>query len=76
MGLDPIVALAGMSVIWPLGDALPPTAVIGRLTVDVVGHRGSYGSFLKACALPAALIALVGTVMVIGSSRLSFLTGS
>ena len=34
-GLDAIVALAGMSVIWPLGDALPPTAIIGRLTVDV-----------------------------------------
>jgi CitMHS family citrate-Mg2+:H+ or citrate-Ca2+:H+ symporter len=76
MGLDPIVALAGMSVIWPLGDALPPTAIIGRLTVDVVGHRESYGSFLRACALPAAIIALVGTLMVIGSSRLSFLTGS
>ena len=39
-GLDPIVALAGMSLIWPLGDALPPTAIIGRLTVDVVGHKG------------------------------------
>jgi CitMHS family citrate-Mg2+:H+ or citrate-Ca2+:H+ symporter len=31
IGLDPVVALAGMSVIWPLGDAIPPTA-IGRLT--------------------------------------------
>ncbi len=41
-GLDPIVALAGMSVIWPLGDALPPTAIIGRLTVDVVGFKGQY----------------------------------
>ena len=41
-GLDPIVALAGMSIIWPLGDALPPTAIIGRLTVDVVGHKGTY----------------------------------
>ena len=32
IGLNPIVALAGMSIIWPLGDALPPTAIIGRLT--------------------------------------------
>ena len=39
IGLNPIVALAGMSMIWPLGDALPPTAIIGRLTVDVVGYR-------------------------------------
>jgi len=75
MGLDPIVALAGMSVIWPLGDALPPTAIIGRLTVDVVGYKESYGDFLKACAVPAVLIALVGTLMVVGSAKLSFLTG-
>ncbi len=75
MGLDPIVALAGMSVIWPLGDALPPTAIIGRLTVDVVGYKESYGRFLKACIGPAVIIMVVGTLMVIYSSRLSFLTG-
>ncbi len=75
MGLNPVVALAGMSVIWPLGDALPPTAIIGRLTVDVVGYKGSYGQFLKACAAPAVLIALVGTLMVVFSKHLAFLTG-
>ena len=75
IGLNPIVALAGMSLIWPLGDALPPTAIIGRLTVDVVGHDGSYGAFLKACALPAVVIAVVGTAMVVLSARLSWLTG-
>jgi CitMHS family citrate-Mg2+:H+ or citrate-Ca2+:H+ symporter len=74
-GLDPIVALAGMSVIWPLGDALPPTAIIGRLTVDVVGHKGSYGQFLRACLVPAIIIIAIGTGMVIFSKRLAFLTG-
>jgi hypothetical protein len=75
IGLDPIVALAGMSVIWPLGDALPPTAIIGRLTVDVVGYRESYFRFLKACIVPGIIIMVVGTLMVIYSDRLSFLTG-
>jgi CitMHS family citrate-Mg2+:H+ or citrate-Ca2+:H+ symporter len=75
IGLDPIVALAGMSVIWPLGDALPPTAIIGRLTVDVVGYERRYGNFLKACIVPGIVIAVVGTLMVVYSSRLSFLTG-
>jgi CitMHS family citrate-Mg2+:H+ or citrate-Ca2+:H+ symporter len=75
MGLDPIVALAGMSIIWPLGDALPPTAIIGRLTVSVVGYGDSYGTFLKCCALPAVLIMILGTLMVIYSDSLSFLTG-
>jgi hypothetical protein len=75
LGLDPIVALAGMSVIWPLGDALPPTAIIGRLTVEVVEYRDAYLRFLKACLLPALIIMVVGTLMVIYSARLSFLTG-
>jgi hypothetical protein len=75
IGLNPIVALAGMSLLWPLGDALPPTAIIGRLTVNVVGYDGSYGSFLKACAVPVAAIALVGTLMVIFSTKLAWMTG-
>ncbi len=75
IGLDPIVALAGMSVIWPLGDALPPTAIIGRLTVDVVGYRERYTRFLKACVVPSIVIMMVGTLMVVYSSRLAFLTG-
>ena len=47
IGLDPVVALAGMSVIWPLGDAIPPTAIIGRLTASTVGMKEPYGKFLK-----------------------------
>jgi CitMHS family citrate-Mg2+:H+ or citrate-Ca2+:H+ symporter len=74
MGLNPIVALAGMSIIWPLGDALPPTAIIGRLTVEVVGYQDSYGKFLRQCLVPAVIIAIMGTLMVIYSSKLSFLT--
>ena len=75
MGLNPIVALAGMSIIWPLGDALPPTAIIGRLTVDVVGTKERYGTFLKQCLVPAIVICILGTLMVIFSKDLSFLTG-
>jgi TRAP-type C4-dicarboxylate transport system permease large subunit len=75
IGLNPIVALAGMSIIWPLGDALPPTAIIGRLSVETVGYHESYGAFLKCCAVPAIIIIVMGTLMVIYSRQLSFLTG-
>jgi CitMHS family citrate-Mg2+:H+ or citrate-Ca2+:H+ symporter len=74
IGLNPIVALAGMSVIWPLGDALPPTAIIGRLTKDTVGMEKPYGHMLKHCLIPAILIMIAGTLMVIFSKELSFLT--
>jgi hypothetical protein len=75
INLDPVVALAGMSVIWPLGDALPPTAIIGRLTVDVVGAKEQYGKFLKQCIVPAIFICILGTLMVIYSKELGFMTG-
>jgi CitMHS family citrate-Mg2+:H+ or citrate-Ca2+:H+ symporter len=74
IGLNPIVALAGMSVIWPLGDALPPTAIIGRLTKDMVGMEEPYGHMLKHCWVPAILIMILGTLMVILSKELGFLT--
>jgi CitMHS family citrate-Mg2+:H+ or citrate-Ca2+:H+ symporter len=73
IGLNPVVALAGMSVIWPLGDALPPTAIIGRLTVDTMGMKEPYGRFLKYCLVPAVIIVAVGTLMVVFSKKLSFL---
>ncbi len=75
IGLNPIIALAGMSVIWPLGDALPPTAIIGRLTVEVTGFRGRYTEFLKCCILPAIVTICLGTLMVVMSKKLEFLTG-
>ena len=75
IGLNPIVALAGMSVIWPLGDALPPTAIIGRLTVGVVEYNEPYHRFLRACLGPGIVIMVLGTLMVIYSKDLGFLTG-
>jgi len=75
IGLNPIVALAGMSVIWPLGDALPPTAIIGRLTVEVVEYKEPYSRFLKSCLVPSVIIMIIGTLMVVFSKPLTFLTG-
>ncbi len=70
IGLNPIIALAGLSIIWPLGDALPPTAIIGRLTVDTVGTKEPYSKFLKHCLIPAAIIMIVGTLMVVFSKEI------
>ncbi|MGD8869056.1 MAG: hypothetical protein PVI01_15610 [Gemmatimonadales bacterium] len=75
IGLNPIIALAGMSVIWPLGDALPPTAIIGRLTVEVVEYRDPYARFLKSSLVPGVIIMVIGTLMVVFSKKLAFLTG-
>jgi CitMHS family citrate-Mg2+:H+ or citrate-Ca2+:H+ symporter len=73
IGMHATVVIAGLSLLWPLGDGLPPTALIGRLTVMVSGYRGSYWSFLKETWLPWLVITAVGILMIVYSARLSFL---
>ncbi len=47
IGFHATVVIAGLSLLWPLGDGLPPTALIGRLSNMVSGYRGSYWHFLE-----------------------------
>lgn len=75
-GLNPIIALSAMSVMWPLGDCLPPTAVVGRATVIELKYKGSYyGEFVKTCLGPMAIILLICTLFIIFSKPLNFLVG-
>ncbi len=73
IGLHATVAIAGLSLLWPLGDGLPPTALIGRLSVMVWEYKDSYWTFLKATWLPWIVITVVGILMVVFSARLEFL---
>jgi hypothetical protein len=73
IGLHATVAIAGLTLLWPLGDGLPPTALIGRLSVMVSDYKESYWSFLKSTWLPWIVITVVGILMVIYSAKLSFL---
>jgi hypothetical protein len=73
IGLHATVAIAGLSLLWPLGDGLPPTALIGRLSVMVSEYKDSYWSFLKTTWLPWIIITVFGILMVIFSARLEFL---
>ena len=73
-GLDPIIALAGMAAIFPIGDMLPPTTVVGRATAMTVGYTGPYyKGLVKTCLVPAAFIVLLGTLYVVFSKQLGFL---
>ncbi len=73
IGLHATVAIAGLSLLWPLGDGLPPTALIGRLSVMVSGYQGSYRSFLKQTWLPWIVITVTAILMIVFSAKLSFL---
>jgi len=59
-GLNPIIALSAMAVMWPLGDCLPPTAVVGRATVIELKYKGSYyGEFVKTWLVPMLIILFI-----------------
>jgi len=73
IGFHATIAIAGLSLLWPLGDGLPPTALIGRLSIMVSGYEGPYGRFLKTAWLPWIVITLTGILMIIFSSKLEFL---
>ena len=73
IGYHATVVIAGLSLLWPLGDGLPPTALIGRLSNMVSGYRGSYWEFLKSTWLPWLVITAAGLLMIIFSSKLAFL---
>lgn len=73
IGLHATVAIAGLCLLWPLGDGLPPTALIGRLSVMVSDYKDTYWTFLKSTWVPWVVITIVGILMVIFSARLEFL---
>ncbi len=75
-GLNPIIALSAMAVMWPIGDILPPTAVVGRATVLELKYKGHYfKDFLRTCLIPMACILLICSLFIIFSNQLSFLIG-
>jgi CitMHS family citrate-Mg2+:H+ or citrate-Ca2+:H+ symporter len=73
IGFHATVAIAGLTMLWPLGDGLPPTALIGRLSVMVSDYKGTYWDFLRTTWLPWLFITIVGILMVVYSAKLSFL---
>ena len=64
MAKDAILVTAAISLIAPLGDALPPTALIGRLITSKLNLTDSYGSFLKKTMVPWVVITITALAMI------------
>lgn len=73
LGYHATLVIAGLSLLWPLGDGLPPTALIGRLSLIVSGQEGKYWDFLKQAWIPWLIITATGMLMIIFSGHLRFL---
>jgi hypothetical protein len=73
IGLHATIVIAALSFLWALGDGLPPTALIGRMSIMVSDYKDSYGSFLRATWLPWLVITVVSILMIVFSAKLGFL---
>ncbi len=72
-GYDTTVVCAALSLMFPIGDCLPPSRITGRLTLETVGYEGSYMSFLKQIAIPCLLLGALALVMFIFPGKFTFL---
>ena len=72
-GMNTTVVCAALSLIFPIGDCLPPSRIVGRITVETSGYEGSYSSFLKQIAIPCLLLGIIAVVMLAQPSWFRFL---
>jgi CitMHS family citrate-Mg2+:H+ or citrate-Ca2+:H+ symporter len=75
-GLDTVIVTAAITLLMPMGDCLPPAAVIGRATVSITGYQGNYRQFVKKLIIPWMFISAVGVAMIYFARQLGFLTGT
>jgi CitMHS family citrate-Mg2+:H+ or citrate-Ca2+:H+ symporter len=73
MGINNTVVAAALALIFPLGDCLPPSMIVGRVTIETVGYKGPYPTFLKNIAIPWLFMGGVALLMLIYANELSFL---
>jgi CitMHS family citrate-Mg2+:H+ or citrate-Ca2+:H+ symporter len=73
VGANVTVVAAAFSILFALGDCLPPSRIVGRTAIETVGYRGSYTSFLKATAVPWLAMGIVALSMLIWPRTLAFL---
>ena len=76
LGYNPVIALATWSVMWPVGDCLPPTAVVGRAAVMELDYKGNYyKGFVKAALIPMLFVLLICTIAMIFNKPFGNLLG-
>ena len=72
-GMNTTVVCAALSLIFPIGDCLPPSRIVGRVACETVGYKGSYMSFLKQILPPLLVLGLLALVMLVIPNKLTFL---
>ena len=73
IGVNVTIVATALSLIYPLGDCLPPSRSSGRVAIEVSDYKGSYMSFLRSIVVPAVFMAAVALVMLIFANKFRWL---
>ena len=73
MGYDPKIAAIALSLMFPIGDCLPPSRITGRLAIEATGYEGKYTSFLLTVLVPCLVLGLISLAMLIWPNSFTFL---
>ncbi len=73
IGVNVTIVATALSLIYPLGDCLPPSRISGRVAIEVSDYKGSYMSFLRSIVVPAVFMAAVALVMLIFANKFRWL---
>ncbi len=75
-GFNAIIALSAWSVMWPVGDCLPPTAVVGRAATMQLDYKGNYyKGFVKEALVPMLFVLALCTLAMIFNNQVGDLLG-
>lgn len=73
VGVNVTIVATALSLIFPLGDCLPPSRISGRVAIEVSGYQGTYVSFLRAILVPALFMGLVALGMLMYANHFRWL---
>ena len=73
IGFNVTIVAAALSLIFPLGDCMPPSRISGRVAIEVSGYKGSYMSFLGAITVPALFMGFIALIMLMNANFFRFL---
>ncbi len=72
LGMDVTVICAALSLIFPLGDSLPPSRIVGRLACVETGEK-SYLKFFAAALFPMLVLGGMAVFMIVKPAWFAFL---
>lgn len=76
LGYNAVMALSCWSVMWPVGDCLPPTAVVGRAAVMEMDYKGNYyKGFIKSALVPMLVVLALCTITMIFNKQIGSFLG-